>query len=589
MEQFKFIGLTAKATKDSLTIEWDIETDIPENGFSQWAYLFIGDDPVGNPIELPVKSRSYTFRNLKAGTEYAVYVQAYLEPDHKPLPEECIVVNTETKDTTPPKVSSTALEVSNLTSHSFTVSWEKAEDNITPKERILYEVFLLEAKEKDTAKWKLIAKERGIGSAQVNDLEPGAEYKVRVLATDEANMTLSYPGPGKHLIVETYPLVDLEAPTVKNKALTVTHKDKDRITIRWEPASDNVTSADKILYEVGLTEFDNLDTPWRIVKEENISSYTFAGLKPNTNYHVYVKAFDKSGNICRYSVDNETNIVRTEAYPAKKLDYKIEQEASVRQNYRNDSGTISLVMEYNYIQMDEKGKTIGQGSGSRELKWADQETKEGAIKLPQGCCFENNQVLLRIRSRKTDLSGKNQWIPCCSGHVDVSGEYLKIRLIGDYYTNSVTLGGRAKDGYAQFIEDDAYCPAASQEPINRINVEIIQGADLLPGISGIRVLIKYTSYEPIANLTNEGEWAQEWTNKAPVTSSIQLPSGWYFKDNRVKVTLQRKALALTRWENGDTGLIDISKKSIKLKLTGNYLQGTLFLTGASDGFDQFIK
>ena len=589
MEQFKFIDLKAKATNDSITIEWGIETDIPENGFSQWAYLFIGDDPVGDPIELPVKSRSYTFRNLKAGTEYAVYIQAYLEPDHKPLPEKCIVVNTETKDTTPPKVSSTALEVSNLTSHSFTVSWEKAEDNITPKERILYEVFLLEAKEKDTAKWKLIAKERGIDSAQVNDLEPGTEYKVRVLATDEADMTLSYPGPGKHLIVETYPLVDLEAPTVKNKALTVTHKDKDRITIRWEPASDNVTSADKILYEIGLTEFNNPDTPWRIVKEENISSYTFVGLKPNTSYHVYVKASDGSGNICRYSVDNETNILKTEAYPAKKLDYKIEQEATVRQNYRNDSGTISLVMEYNYIQMDEKGKTIGQGSGSRELKWANQETQEGTIKLPKDCCFENNQIFIKIRSRQTDLSGKNQWIPCCSGHVDVSGEFLKLRLTGDYYTNTVTLGGQEKDGYALFINDASYSPAKTLEPINRVELDVTQGADILNGVSGIRLLIKYTSYEPIANLTNQGEWTHEWTNKAPLISHIELPTGWYFKDNRVLVTLQRRALAFSRWDSCDSGLIDISKKSIKLKFTGNYLQGTLFLTGAQEGYDQFIK
>ena len=122
MEQFKFIDLKAKATNDSITIEWGIETDIPENVFSQWAYLFIGDDPVGDPVELPVKSRSYTFRNLKAGTEYAVYIQAYLEPDHKPLPEECIVVNTKAKDTCPPKASSTALEVSNLTTNSFTIT-----------------------------------------------------------------------------------------------------------------------------------------------------------------------------------------------------------------------------------------------------------------------------------------------------------------------------------------------------------------------------------------------------------------------------------------------------------------------------------
>lgn len=485
-----------------------------------------------------------------------------------------------------PKIAFSNPNVTEVTSDSISIRWS-CKITGAPEESVHFEVFVKGEMANGSTCDRIEAPERD--SCMITGLKDSTAYSIYVVAVYEDEDIAQSPDIDEGLVVKTTMIQDTEAPSVKDKALTVTYKDKDRITLQWEPASDNITPADKILYEVGLTEFDNLDTPWRIVKEENISSYTFAGLKPNTNYHVYVKAFDKSGNICRYSVDNETNIVRTEAYPAKKLDYKIEQEASVRQNYRNDSGTISLVIEYNYLQIDEKGNTLGKGSGSRELKWADQETKEGAIKLPQGCCFENNQVLLRIRSRKTDLSGKNQWIPCCSGHVDVSGEYLKIRLIGDYYTNSVTLGGRAKDGYAQFIEDDAYCPAASQEPINRINVEIIQGADLLPGISGIRVLIKYTSYEPIANLTNEGEWAQEWTNKAPVTSSIQLPSGWYFKDNRVKVTLQRKALALTRWENGDTGLIDISKKSIKLKLTGNYLQGTLFLTGASDGFDQFIK
>ena len=98
---------------------------------------------------------------------------------------------------------------------------------------------------------------------------------------------------------------DTEAPKVGSRALRVTNITDTSITILWERATDNVTAVDKIRYQVGLTESDNPQDPWHIVKDaQGICSHTFTGLKPKKQYSFYVKAYDAAGNICQYPVDN---------------------------------------------------------------------------------------------------------------------------------------------------------------------------------------------------------------------------------------------------------------------------------------------
>ena len=292
MSNFKFINLKPKATGDSITIEWGVKTDIPENEFSQWVYLFLGDDPVGDPVELPQTARSYTIENLKADTEYYVYIQAYQEPEHSPLPEEYCVVKTEAVDTCPPEVSSKVLEVSDLTSDSFKISWKKAKDAVTKAGSIRYTVFLKEADEPETA-WAPVVSKKNIGTATIKGLKTGAQYVFYVEAGDEAGNVLRYDSG--EAITE-----DKVAPVIKNANLRVVKVSNESITIAWDKATDNVTKESDIEYHVSWIIDGDKGARYG-AKLTGAETYTITHLKSGCKYAISVMARDEAGNIQRYA------------------------------------------------------------------------------------------------------------------------------------------------------------------------------------------------------------------------------------------------------------------------------------------------
>ena len=103
------------------------------------------------------------------------------------------------------------------------------------------------------------------------------------------------------------------------------------------------------------------------------------------------------------------------------------------------------------------------------------------------------------------------------------------------------------------------------------------------------MVIKYTSFEPKTGNTSQGEWKQAWSNGASKAGTIELPAGWYFKDNKVEVVLYSRMTAVSSWAVNSRGIVDISKQNLRFKLTGNYLRKTVNLAGEAEGFDQFIK
>lgn len=117
----------------------------------------------------------------------------------------------------------------------------------------------------------------------------------------------------------------------------------------------------------------------------------------------------------------------------RRLPFFIKQNAAILIG----SNSISLAIEYNYLQMDASGNVIGRRSNSWENKWSDRSTKTDVIELPENCCFENNQVFIRIMSRKASTPGLNQWKENSSGYVDISGGSLGLELYGNYFTYTV--------------------------------------------------------------------------------------------------------------------------------------------------------
>ena len=441
---------TIESTSDSITVTWEKATDNITAAEKIVYTVYIKENiPTENSrlVHTAKNLTSYTFTGLKADTEYLVHVFARDAANNYiryPAKNASMRIRTKVYDNEAPKVQSTNFKTIMVDRESISVTWEKATDNVTAADKIVYSVYIKEDIASETS--RLIHSDKNLTSYTFKGLKAGTNYLVHVIATDEAGNFIRYPAKNASTRIRTSD-PDEAAPTVTSRAFKVSNVMDDRFTIQWEKAYDKITPSSKILYKVGLTESYNPQDPWRIVKEApGITSYTFTGLKPNTSYAYYVKAYDEAGNMLQYPADNSSSIVKTKSRRVHSISFQIEQKATVLYG----TNTISFGIEYTYYQVNSRGDIIGHGSGAWEHKWSNKSSKSGTITLPEGCYFDDNQVFIRIRSRKAASAGLNTWKACSSGYVDVTSGILKFRLTGSYFNYSVRLGGSPEDGYAQF-------------------------------------------------------------------------------------------------------------------------------------------
>lgn len=214
-------------------------------------------------------------------------------------------IRKKTIDTEAPVVTDDTLKVSGLQCDRFTLKWELATDNVTSKRSILYGIMLGEEGKEPACK----VLKAGIGSYTFTGLEPGRRYVAAVYAADKAGNSLQYAP----VTILTPSQPDQTAPAASSTVLRVVQTTGDSITIEWNPAMDDVTSADRILYRVFLKETAAPD-PWEAVFEKaGLVSYTFKGLKEGVWYSFFVQATDEAGNSWYYKADGG-------AYAAKTLD-----------------------------------------------------------------------------------------------------------------------------------------------------------------------------------------------------------------------------------------------------------------------------
>ena len=441
-----------RTTANSIYVEWEAAKDnvTPANKIRY--KLYFKEEASTESIRLIKDDTgyySYTFTGLKAETNYLVRVVGYDEAGNNvqyPAQNAAFRIKTGNPDKVKPTASDTAFKDIHITPTTIHVEWEPATDNVTKSSDIVYKIYIKQS-DGSTSNMNLVKQGKMLFAHTFTGLKKSTEYYVQVCAVDESGNVLQYPAQNAVYRITTAAVEDTKAPTVTSRAFKVTNVLDDQFTIQWEKASDNVTPANKIRYKVNLTEYSNPKDPWRTVKEaKGISSHTFTGLKANTKYSFCVKAYDEAGNLLQYPADNSSTYVLTKPKKVHQISFSIEQGASVLMG----TNTISFAIEYTYIQLNSSGSIIGRGSGSWEYKWSNKKGTSGVITLPANCYFEDNQVFVRIRSRRAASAGLNTWKACSSGYVDVSSGNLKFKLTGSYYSYSVRLGGSAADGYAQF-------------------------------------------------------------------------------------------------------------------------------------------
>lgn len=96
------------------------------------------------------------------------------------------------KDTEAPTVGSRAINVTNITSDSITITWERATDNVTAMGDIRYQVGLVEDNNPQDS-WRVVCDERGINSYTFTGLKPSTTYAFFVKAYDRRGNVLQYP------------------------------------------------------------------------------------------------------------------------------------------------------------------------------------------------------------------------------------------------------------------------------------------------------------------------------------------------------------------------------------------------------------
>ena len=202
-----------------------------------------------------------------------------------------------------PNITTQPLKVTKITSDSITISWERWAGSTVNPDPIIYKVGLTEH-DNTYDPWHVVKQGRGIYSYTFTGLKSNVMYAFYVKACDESGQVCQYPITNGCMTAKTL-APDTVAPTVTNRSLTVTRTTSKTIAIKWEPASDNVTGKQNIIYKVYCKLSGVPSDPWHQVNEaKGISSYTFKGLKPNTKYAFYVRAFDEAGNFVQYPLNN---------------------------------------------------------------------------------------------------------------------------------------------------------------------------------------------------------------------------------------------------------------------------------------------
>ena len=494
-------AITATSTKDSITIKWNAASD-NDTAASQIRYeVYLNGSLKKNDKNFT----SYTFSGLTPNTLYSFYVKAF---DTAGNVLTYPTVNKKTLDNKAPTVSSKTITISEITTNSFKASWNAASDNDTASSSIKYQVYLHVG-----GSWVMKKEGYGINYHVFTGLTPNTKYWVAVYAYDASGNLLNYK-------YDSYPETttkDNKAPSVGNSCISVTDRQINSLTIKWNAATDNDTAASQIRYEVYLNGTLKKN-------DKNFTSYTFTGLTPNTSYSFYVKAYDAAGNVLTYSSSSaKTKDNKAPTVSSKTISLSNITPNSFRASWvaATDNDTASSSIKYQvYLYVN----------GNWEKKYE--------------ACGITSYTFTGL------ASNTKYWVAVYA--YDASGNLLNYKY--DSYPETTT----------------------SLPRLSRLDVTVRQGAKYLPGTDCIRLNMQYSyvKYDSNGNITARqyGNWERKWSSGNTGSTVIYPPSGWYL-EYRVHVLVEsRKAASagLNKWKKCSEGDVSFTGSSLVLQLTGSY-------------------
>lgn len=158
---------------------------------------------------------SYTFTNLESGETYLVIVWAYDAAGNK-VEYERKEITTLSLDQNAPFVPNKELTITDVTSDGFTVNWTPAEDDVTPADALVYDVYIAEVPDDDIYEYSCYATLVGATSCTITGLDPEKAYVIAVSVMDAWGNFGGYNDLYSVVINNLTPVESIKADKVMN-------------------------------------------------------------------------------------------------------------------------------------------------------------------------------------------------------------------------------------------------------------------------------------------------------------------------------------------------------------------------------------
>ena len=263
-------------TSESLTFGWNVS----DNADGYVVEQFI-DGKWETIADLAYDVTGYTADKLAPSTVYQFRFAAYLMVDGKPVYSEYSIIFSERTAPTKP----VSVKLTKRTDKSVTLSWSK---NNTADGYVV-QVY-------KNGKWTTAVKNTGINktTAEVNGLNPSAEYKLRVLCFKDGTEVI-YGVPAE-ITVCTLPSAVTGFKTKSKTSISV--------TLQWNK-NTSATGYELQKWDgqkwVALTKLTSNST----------TTYTIKNLKAATAYKYRIRAYKMSGKTAVYGAYSATVAART--------------------------------------------------------------------------------------------------------------------------------------------------------------------------------------------------------------------------------------------------------------------------------------
>ena len=625
----------------TISIKWEPATDNATKKekirYRVWIKPYNAPENAWQKVEERKGISSFTFENLDINTKYAYYVEAIDEAGNclRYPKDNGYSTGSTSADTTAPYVKDRTIKVTETTHNSISIQWTPATDTVTPQDKIRYQMWRYTSGES----WRMVEEKTNISSYTFKSLKDATKYSIYVRALDEAGNYLQYPSDSGTLGASTI-TPDKTAPTVKSRAITVTATTKNSISVKWEPATDNVTKQDKIRYDVWLLQMTGTSSgSWtKVDSKMGISSYAFKNLKEDTRYSIQVRAYDEAGNSIAYPSDHEGLKVSTLDTKAPTVNDKTLKVTKTTGN------SIS-------IQWTPASDNVTQQSKVRYEMWLSSpyETWHKVVEKAGISSYTFNNLreatTYGIYVLAFDEAGNSLRYPSSGGSLSAStlditaptvyDRKLEISNIRDscftanWYTagdnvtptsrlryevylreggswklkaNSFAISHFTFTGLTPNTEYAVYVKAIDEagnsitypgegkyvsvrtivKQISKLTVHVKQNASVCLGTNCICLELTYTAVRYNANgvlvESQPGSWKHKWSNKDSASKVITLPQNWYFELNQVHLYIDSRTAAGQDWKECSQGYVTLNSEYLDLTLSGSYFYHTVRYT-----------